>query len=319
MRWRYRLFLWAGRLHRAVAKDPDRVSQRSVVWMELLLRWDRQQRASPDPADPLEVIFINRDRDVDRRKMIESQCAAMGIRAKRYPAVTFDPDNFREQGHIRFVGDSFSGNPQFRTNRICLQLSHAGVWEQVANGDKGWAFCVEDDALFYGRPLMDPQSGAFPEDADFIFCNLRMADCLMRSKSLQTGPVLPLFVPLQAAADQILEYLHQYPAPGLDAYYVSKRGAAKVRSVWETFRISTFADWFIFLNSLEPDYREEWLTRNGHGNLKKLVYPDATINAYVMVPPLVDQSGTNSVADEGSGHVMTREELVALSEGTSRR
>lgn len=284
--------------------------RRNISHMKSLLALSKLEDEVVKAAVKTRVKFINRNEDIGRRESFERQMKRVGIMPERVRAITYDKDEFTEKNYIRFVGKKYHRSEQFPPKRICLQLSHSTVWRQVAEGPDDWVLCCEDDALFYGNPAIPVELGLLPNDADLVFVNSRTAEGLLRSQEHSLNGDSPLFAPIQDAAQAIIDNALPYSAPGADAYYLSKMGAGKILKVWEEFKVHSTTDWFLFLNSLDPDYRSKWIQAEGSGWFDEMLVNESPWKAYVMVPPLVDQTGTQTVAGNARADWVPRHDLV---------
>ena len=209
--------------------------------------------------------FINRDKDVDRRKRIEHSGRKKGYRLIRIPAVDGHAPDFAE----RYAGRI--GGTVSRGTQACF-LSHAMAWRAIADGDAPFGMVCEDDARFL-RPAKDVGELAAKLGAEFdiIFVNsraglyhlaagqevdlARLHATYHLAMQRRRGPSLPHYS----------RAIRDIKAPGGDGYLLSKAGAARLLAALEGETVTSDVDCWMFYKCLPPHlvrkHRDRFLVR----------------------------------------------------------
>lgn len=162
-------------------------------------------------------------------------------------------------------------------------MSHVSAWEKIVSEDLEYALILEDDAVPVTRFPRDFKSLKIPDDFDFCFVNKRME---------------PLFEVEELAKVQDFTAIHVIDAlaskakflkgPGLDAYFLSQKGAKKLLSLITEDGYGGHADWRVVSYSLSRDasYRfpedspARWFAQRSRSV--------AQLQSYSLFPALVD-------------------------------
>ncbi|MEQ1769984.1 MAG: glycosyltransferase family 25 protein, partial [Devosia sp.] len=141
--------------------------------------------ATDGPAMPtIPIYYINRTARTDRRALIESQMAALGLSAERVEATEGDavPAAVRE----RFC-DTRRVNFLTPAAAACT-TSHLHLWRRLVDEDVPWALILEDDAVL--SPLLPAFLAGFSSDVfDIVRLETILRNARVLPERLTVGPI----------------------------------------------------------------------------------------------------------------------------------
>ncbi len=278
-------------------------------WLDALASLQRASDCQQGDWE-FKVRYINRDKDVDRRESITRDCDRFQIPHERFPAITYDRQQFHEKGYGRYVGESYCGTNLFIPGRVCCQISHSLIWRETATSSS-WTLCCEDDAKFIAKPTRKIADMGIPEDADFVFCNIEPARGLFTDEAYaKYRSTAPAAIPIEEAAMLKLG-LHEsgkQQEPGAQGYLLSPKGAAKLIEIWDEMKIVNFTDWTLFFYGMPDAARRKWLQATGMDEkFANVPFPKTHLNGYVLMTPFIFHAEGKTVAGV---NCISREELL---------
>jgi len=92
------------------------------------------------------IVYINLDKDAERRERMEKQAAALGVSVQRLPAVWWADLDTAEQAkhHSAALAGRQYYKPLVNGEKGCY-ASHIQAWRELLAGDAPWLVVLEDD------------------------------------------------------------------------------------------------------------------------------------------------------------------------------
>ncbi|MCX6963549.1 MAG: hypothetical protein NTZ08_14060, partial [Verrucomicrobia bacterium] len=103
------------------------------------------------------------------------------------------------------------------------------------------------------------------------------------------------FVPTFSSSMSLLDAIPHLTATGGEGYFLTRSGAQKLIALLDEKKIFMDVDWLIFLQSLTPEERQEFMAKDKTGRFEVLKFSSIKLNAYVMLPALVEHLGEDSI------------------------
>lgn len=291
---------------------PSRQRLKFIYFILFSLRLNEMFARSNGIQD-YHVYVINLDRDRERMESFQKRCKKMSIAFKRVSGVDCADLDFEIINCKQLLGSKFYGGDLFPRGSFASFLSHRKVWLQFLETTDPVALICEDDTLLLG-PLPSVSSGFhFPEGADVIFANNRMGEGFFSKKYYHQTPTnRPRFYGIFEALMNICSEQPYLGGPGLDGYFVTRKGAEKLLALYSELKYTMNNDWFIVFNSLSPDQQDAFRKAAGSERLDSVSLPEGPLlESYVMVPSLVELGDFNtSIRMLDPTMLATREEML---------
>lgn len=172
--------------------------------------------SNPVASGDLPVVFINLDKDAQRRARVEAEFARLGVAGERFPAVWWKqlPSEIQAGMYSPELNQTQYYKPLVDGEKGCY-ASHIQAWQQLLRGTAAAMVVLEDDVVLDDAFSEVVQAiAALPPDWDMVKLMGRFGDEKVRaSKPLTTRHAL-------------IQYRR---VPSMTAgYVVSRRGAQKL-------------------------------------------------------------------------------------------
>jgi GR25 family glycosyltransferase involved in LPS biosynthesis len=259
------------------------------------------------------VYVINLDRDEERMKSFKRRADKLGVSFTRHRGLDCGEPGFSFGDYNNLLGNEFYGSDLFPRGSFTSFLSHRQVWLRFLETGNPIALICEDDALLLGPLPTKAGDFHFPKEADVIFANTRMGEGFFSKKYYEAGQLNRLNY--YGVFDTLMNLCHDkihLGGPGLDGYFVTRKGAQKLLALYDEVKYSMNNDWFVVFNSLSTEQRDAFRKAEGTGRLDKVSLPDGPrLESYVMVPSLVELADFNtSIRMLDPAMLATREEML---------
>lgn len=243
------------------------------------------------------VYVINRQCDEERLSRFAESCAKWRVNFERVEGVDLRIQPVFLSSFQGRIAEKCYNKSEFVRGIYGCFLGHREAWKRVASGSSDWAMVCEDDARFLGAiPKRLAQYG-LPNQAEIVFCNQRMGDGLLGDFSSGVGLE---YVCAGQALGRLLDWNSHIIAPGGDAYFLSKKGANRLLSIFEETQMAFDVDWFLLFHSIDDAAMARFLATDRTGRFDGYVTHRSRLEGYVLVPSLVEQA-------EGESKVRRRE------------
>lgn len=224
----------------------------------------------------LKIYAINLARAADRREAIVRQLDELAAAAEFVPACDGHAADFSFDAYAHLLAPEQRGT-EFKPGAFACFISHARVWERIADGDEPFGLVIEDDVTFDRASFQHRLMGPYPEGVDIVFVNRRMYKLAVAAglstdfaaqpdpdrwmdKVLDEGrppgrPDAARFVPVTEVLDKLFAaryYRATFYATGGDGYVVSRSGARRLLDMLHSRKIRMGVDFAMVLNSLSP-------------------------------------------------------------------
>jgi len=248
-------------------------------------------------AQEYPVYVLNREKDKERLKIFTANCKKYGISFDRIESVNCADTIFDYREYDSRIAQSFYGKTKFLRGSVGCFLSHAKAWRTFLEVKAGLVLICEDDARFLGpipKRIFDYQ---LPDDTDLVFANQRMAEGLMQGTLNGAAGKKSFFdcVPSFPAGMALLDAIPHLTATGGEGYFLTRTGAQKLLAIFDEKKIFMDVDWMMFLQSLSEGQRRDFILKDKTGRFEVLEFSAIKLNAYVLVPALVEHLGTDSI------------------------
>lgn len=240
------------------------------------------------------VYVINREKDTDRLQVFSRSCQGWGINFQRVEGVDLQKKTQYLAQFSDRIGQLCYNRPDFIRGIYGCFLAHREAWRRVQSGGSEWAFVCEDDARFLGPLPIPLESLGIPGGAEIVFANVRMASGILgRERCVGVRKELE-FIPIAQALLELLAVSPNINAPGGDGYFLSKKGAEKLLTIFEEWTMDFDVDWFMLFQCLGAAEMEHFLSVDTTGRFDGYMTHPNRLCGYVMVPSLVEQAGGES-------------------------
>jgi GR25 family glycosyltransferase involved in LPS biosynthesis len=259
------------------------------------------------------VYVINLDRDAERMKSFKRRADKLGVSFTRHRGLDCGEPGFSFGDYNDLLGNKFYGSDLFPRGSFASFLSHRQVWLRFLETSDAVALICEDDALLLGPLPTNAGDFHFPDGADIVFSNTRMGEGFFSKKYYESGQLdRPNYYGVFDALMNLCHDQIHLGGPGLDGYFVTRKGAQKLLALYEEVKYSMNNDWFVVFNSLSTEQRDAFRKAEASGRLDKVSLPDGPrLESYVMVPSLVELADFNtSIRMLDPAMLATREELL---------
>lgn len=259
------------------------------------------------------VYVINLDRDVARLESFRRRAKKMGVAFQRVPGFDCKAEGFDFSDQKHLLGEKFYGADLFPRGSFASFLSHRKVWLRFLETTDSVAFICEDDALLLGSLPLLAADFHFPKEADVIFANNRMGEGFYSEKYFSECKIdRPCFYGVFESLMNICSDKTYLGGPGLDGYFITRKGAKMLLALYDELKYRMNNDWFVVFNSLSNAQRDAFRNADGTGRLDKVFLPDGPrLESYVMVPSLVEAGNFDtSIRMLDPATLATREEIL---------
>ena len=251
------------------------------------MRWEGEQ--------DYPVFVINRTKDTDRMTCFAESCAKWGINYERVEAVNCADADFDFIPHEAEIGKTFYGRTKFLRGAVGCFLSHVKTWEKIVEENVTGAIICEDDARFLGPIPKKIANYDFPSECDLVYINQRIASGVSFINDPTELNANFNFFTIFRAAMMLFEIQSTISAPGGEGYLLTRSGAKKLLSIYESRPIYMEVDWFLFFHSLSQSERMIFLSKDATGRFDMLDFASEKLNSYVLIPSFVEQRSMGSI------------------------
>ena len=236
------------------------------------------------------IYVINLDRDDERMKSFKRRADKLGVGFVRHRGLDCGVPGFSFGDYHDLLGNQFYGSNLFPRGSFASFLSHRQVWLRFLETTDSVAFICEDDALLLGPLPTNASDFHFPKEADVIFANNRMGEGFYSEKYFSESKVdRPSFYGVFESLMNICSDKIFLGGPGLDGYFITRKGAKKLLALYDEAKYTMNNDWFVVFNSMSNAQRDAFRKAEGTGRLDKVFLPDGPrLESYVMIPSLVE-------------------------------
>lgn len=259
------------------------------------------------------VYVINLDRDAERMKSFKRRADKLGVSFIRHRGLDCGEPGFSFGDYNNLLGNKFYGSDLFPRGSFASFLSHRQVWLRFLETSDAVALICEDDALLLGPLPTNAGDFHFPKEADVIFANNRMGEGFYSEKYFSESKVdRPSFYGVFESLMNICSDKIFLGGPGLDGYFITRKGAKKLLALYDEVKYTMNNDWFVVFNSMSNAQRVAFRKAEASGRLDKVFLPDGPrLESYVMVPSLVELADFNSsIRMLDPSMLATREEML---------
>ena len=259
------------------------------------------------------IYVINLDRDAERMKSFKRRVDKLGVSFIRQRGLDCGEPGFSFGDYHDLLGNKFYGSDLFPRGSFASFLSHREVWLRFLETSNSVAFICEDDALLLGPLPTNASDFHFPKEADVIFANTRMGEGFFSKRYYEAGQLdRPNYYGVFDALMNLCHDQIHIGGPGLDGYFITRKGAKKLLSLYDEVKYTMNNDWFVVFNSMSNAQRDAFRKAEASGRLDKVFLPDGPqLESYVMVPSLVELADFNtSIRMLDPAMLATREEML---------
>jgi GR25 family glycosyltransferase involved in LPS biosynthesis len=271
--------------------DPKPIRTRIL---EFLRNGSKLRSAKWDGEQEYPVYVLNREKDKKRMNSFRMSCKKWGILFERIQAVNCADRNFDYRDYDSRIAPTFYAKTKFLRGSVGCFLSHAKAWRSFLDSKAELAMVCEDDARFLGPIPKRVADYDFSAETDLVFVNQRMAEGLISDEGAE-NLVFFKFVPAFPASIRLLDAIPHLTATGGEGYILTRSGAQKLITLLDEKKIFMDVDWLIFLQSLTLEERQEFMAKDKTGRFEVLEFSPIKLNAYVMLPALVEHLGEDSI------------------------
>jgi hypothetical protein len=246
-------------------------------------------------------------------KSFKRRADKLGVSFIRHRGLDCGESGFSFGDYHNLLGKKFYGSDLFPRGSFASFLSHRQVWLRFLETGNPIALICEDDALLLGPLPTNAGDFHFPDGADIIFANTRMGEGFFSKKYFESGRFdKPNYYGVFEALMNLCHDQIHLGGPGLDGYFVTRKGAQNLLALYDEVKYSMNNDWFVVFNSLSTEQRDAFRKAEASGRLDKVSLPDGPrLESYVMIPSLVELADFNtSIRMLDPTMLATREEML---------
>ena len=207
-------------------------------------------------VEPPPVYVINRAVDEERLAGFAAAASAEGVGFERIEAIDGHDPLAPLFLYRRLVRDAFWDGDRIKPGALACAASHMAAWRRMLADGAEAALICEDDARIVAGPEALAAAAAAASGADVVFVNDRATD--WRAAGAASGDAeddmdlrsAPALAAAMAASGARPGAGGLAPAPGADAYLVTRRGAERLLALLDRVGLVAGVDWLILAAGL---------------------------------------------------------------------